>query len=189
MKLVLGVVSLVCGMILSHGGRSAADQDRLRRSVFRAGRRVRRGHVQLLHASDRAQWRQAWRRSSPGHPQGQPDQARGREPGDRRTAQPGQCRDHHRRHVLERDDGDLQEGHRQRHLFDRIERQPLAACRRAVLAVLFQHQRPERSARRSGRQIRHREGLQARLHHGAELSGREGLHRRLQAPLQAAAGR
>ena len=38
-------------------------------------------------------------------------------------------------------------------LHHRIERQPVAARGRAVLAVLFQHQRTERSARRGGRQV------------------------------------
>ena len=56
---------------------------------------------------------------------------------DRRQAdREGQGADHHRRHLLQRDDGGAQEDHRQGGVPDRLQRRPGADRRRAVLAVL-----------------------------------------------------
>ena len=130
------------------------------------------------------QRRQAGRRAGPDPQGGQPAQAGGRDADRRQADREGQGADHHRRHVLERDDGGAQEDHRQGSVPDRLQRGSGADRRRAVLAVLLHRLVAERQPGRSRRQVRDRQGLQARDRHGAELPGGQGLHRRLQALLQ-----
>ncbi len=161
-----------------------ADQDRLHGRAVRPAGRAGPGPVRRLHDGGRAQRRQARRRAGAGAARGQPAQAR-RGHADRAEAdREGERADHHRHHLLQRDDGGAQADHREGRVPDRQQRRPGADRRRAVLALPVHRLLAERQPGRGGGQVRHRQGLQARHRHGAQLPGGQGLRRRLQAHVQ-----